>query len=332
MAYQREVYRAVEEQFAARRRENESERQRRKDEVYAKLPRLREIEREIAQTSIALTRTILRGGPVKETVKKIKESNMALRAERTELLAELSLPYDYLDVKPHCRRCGDEGFVGGRMCGCFARELKKAAYEMSNLGGALRDQSFKNFKLDYYSDEAKVTDGKLTERELMSKNYETVKKFAEGFDTDRMLGLLFFGGPGLGKTHLSTAVARELIDSGHSVVYETAPDIFAKYERERFGRLDQPGDLDQYEQTDLLIVDDLGTEFSSPFVQSVFFSLVNSRMIHGRKTIVSTNLALKDLSVRYGEKIISRIFGEFGMLHFVGTDVRAQKRRGQTRR
>ena len=167
----------------------------------------------------------------------------------------------------------------------------------------------------------------------MENNLASCRSYAEEFttDADTVCGdkknLLLYGLTGLGKTHLSAAIAARLIRRGYDVVYETAINLFGTFERERFMRDDRNGrrESERYFDCDVLIIDDLGTELSNQFTATVLFNVINTRLCRGSATIINTNLSQKEIRERYDGRTSSRIFGEFRPLPFVGTDYRLLK-------
>lgn len=200
------------------------------------------------------------------------------------------------------------------------KALIMAGYENSGMAELLHDQDFSTFSLDYHSKSA-------SDREVMKYNYEFLKKYAEDFDDNTSSGVLMVGGTGLGKTHLSSAVAKTVIERGYDVFYSSAVDLFSEFEYQRFksGNNDESERIERYFDCDLLIIDDLGTEFSNQFSVSTLYNLINSRINRKKPTIINTNLSKKDILQKYTDRITSRIFGECKILSFVGDDVRKQK-------
>ena len=215
------------------------------------------------------------------------------------------------------------------MCECLKREYKSELTR--ELSGLLRDggETFADFRLDYYSAETDPALG-ASPREVMSIVFETCRAYAANFSSGSP-SLIFRGGPGLGKTFLSACIAREVSDHGFSVVYDTAAHIFQQFESGKFGREnpyeeDPDREIDRYLKCDLLIMDDLGTEMLTSFVQSAFYRIVNDRLISRRKTVLSTNLTVPELGRRYGLAVQSRLEGEYRVLQFFGRDIRRLKR------
>ncbi len=321
MSYEPQVLRAATERLARRRLNQEQEYARRRQQVYDQLPRLAVIERQLRQTVALAAVTALRAGddPV-SAINAIRDKNLALQKESDDLLRQHGYPSDYLDEKPLCPICKDSGWVGAQMCGCLkslcTEEQNKLLSSMLDLQG----QSFDSFRLDYYGSVYS------TDRMAMQTIFNTCKLYAEQFQTFPIRNLLMTGTPGVGKTFLSACIARTVSAQGFSVVYDTAIHVFAQFEAERFTR-DQESrqDTRRYLNCDLLILDDLGSEMTTPFTQSALYQLVNTRLINRLSTVISTNLTPEEISHRYSMQSSSRLLGEYQLLQFQGPDIRRKK-------
>ncbi len=243
---------------------------------------------------------------------------------KKSLLVKHGYPEDYDMPKFECSICNDTGVVGDKGCACIKRATARRAYYTSGLGKALDGQTFESFDMRYYGGKTKSG---FSVNELMQNVFEYCKSYAESFKTGSD-SLLMIGGAGLGKTHLATAIARVVIDKGHSVVYESAQNVVNSYEAEHFGRSTN-ADTGRYTDCELLIIDDLGTEFVTPFSVSVFFNLLNHRIINGLPTIVTTNLKLSEIETNYKERIYSRLLGDYTTLAFCGSDIRRIKKENE---
>ncbi len=319
MSFSRENVSRVRAAFAQRWKNAEDESTARKQELYAKIPALWELDREISSVGVKVMGAALKGGDVEAAVAAMRKDHDALRARRAALLQEAGYPADYTDVRYRCAACSDTGFVGTKMCECMRRELILAGYESAGIASLMEQQSFDSFTLSYYDGE---------NQENMRKNVEILSSFAQNFADRSAENYLLIGGTGLGKTHLSTSVARVVIDGGFDVVYNTAQGMFSVFEANRFGRGETETDAEaerRYFDCDLLIIDDLGTEMTNQFTVSCLYNIVNTRVNSRRATLINTNLTGAELRTRYADRITSRLFGEFRPLLFGGRDVRAQK-------
>ena len=257
----------------------------------------------------------------RELLEEARLENLALQAERARLV-QLHFEEGFLDESPICDKCGGTGYVGSSMCECL-RELcrQEQKKEVSILSGN-RD-SFNQFRLDYYPTEPDPVLG-VSPRQLMQNTYTRCRQYAREFSL-KSPSLLFSGGPGLGKTFLSACIARTVADNGFSVVYDTAGKLFSDFEAVKFGS--GTGDLTKkYLSCDLLIIDDLGTEMTTQFTQSVLYQVVNTRLMDGKPVIISTNLDDKGLRQRYAAPIASRLLGAYETCMFLGRDIRQIRR------
>ena len=299
MGYRREDYIKVNELLAERRRAAEADADRRREAVYQKLPEIRDIDRKLAKTASKVIGVIGRGkDAVRLEMAKIEAENLALQARRAELLRSAGYPEDYTEPRYSCEKCRDTGFVGAEECICRRRELVMAGYESSGIGALLGKQTFESFSTKYNGENPRI---RLA--------YEQLKSYAENFSGSGDRSFLLVGATGLGKTHLSSAVAGVVIGRGFDVKYETAHE----------------DPTERYFECDLLILDDLGCEQKSDFSFSCVYNLINTRINRGRPMIISTNLSPADLRRLYDKRITSRLLGEFSVLVFQGRDVRAEK-------
>lgn len=243
----------------------------------------------------------------------IKEEMKLLRSQKEAVLEKLGLPKDHDRVKFECDKCEDTGFIGIDVCDCFKKALRMENYLSSGLGKALVRQKFENFELDLYPAEVRAD---------MEKVFDYVRDYAEHFSKNSP-SLLFIGGTGLGKTHLSSALAMKVLDAGYDVVYDTAQSVFSAFEKNRFNRDDK--ETPRYTECELLIMDDLGSEMNSQAGTSTLYNILNARMNSELPTVISTNLSPNELRAKYDSRIISRLFGQFGIMQFTGRDIRMEK-------
>ena len=323
MGYNRDNYKRIREEYRTKYLRAREAADARRLELHSMLPAVADLDRSLSATGLEIMRVTLEGGEDRERkLAEIRERNELLLHARAELLEAAGYPADYTAIHYDCEACGDSGYVDGKMCACMRRALTLAGYESSGIADLLRTQTFETFSLDYYRHDPKAY-------ERMAHNLRIMQSYAADFSADRMHNLLLMGSTGLGKTHLSSAVARAVIDRGFDVQYVTAVGMLSDFEYQRFGNSisgDEGENVARYYDCDLLIVDDLGTEMLTAFVQSAFYQLVNTRLAKGKKTIISTNLMPEQLGQRYGDAIQSRIEGEYELLPFIGEDIRKLKK------
>lgn len=325
MGYSRENYRLVREEYENRSLEARNAADARRSELHRVIPRTEEIDRELSATGIKLMGAAL--GVSRVSVDEIRAGVVKLRAERAALLAAAGYPENYSEPHYECEKCQDTGYVDGYMCSCMKQRLIMAGYESSGIARLMQNETFDTFSLDYYADDRRNL-------ENMRYIYQTMRRFAETFDPKSSKSIALFGGTGLGKTHLSTAAAKVIIERGFDVVYTGAIGMFSDFEKVRFGNSsgrESGENTDRYFDCDLLIIDDLGSEVANQFTVSCLYDVINTRINKGLPMILSTNLRQDELRQRYWDRITSRIFGEFVTLMLTGTDVRAKKLREGTK-
>lgn len=324
MGYGKDVYQAVMEKLNLQRVAAEQESRRRRDDFYAACPRAAEIERLLSHTAVQAAKAVLGSGNSGEILAKLKENNLALQEERRQLLASAGLPEDYLQPHYQCPKCEDTGYIDGRMCSCLKELLRKEAYRRLNDSTPLSLCTFDSFSLSYYPDTSDSPD-RPSPRAQIGKILSYCRRYASNFSPDSP-SLLMQGGTGLGKTHLSLSIANEAIERGFGVIYGSTQNLASSLEKERFRRDSDDETNQMLLSCDLLILDDLGTEFSTSFIDAAIYNIVNTRLMSKRPTIISTNLSLREMETRYTERFVSRIIGSYIRLFFYGSDVRQQRR------
>ena len=318
MSYSIEIIEKAKEVMQERRQRREDERSLNLALAYKRAPELMDIDRELSSVGIKIFGVALQGKEgLEEKIEKLKAENLLLQEQRGEILKSHGLSPDFTDLKYDCEKCNDTGYVGVKMCSCFKNALVSIQLQESGIGTLTESQSFESFSFDMYPED---------ERENVEKIVSVLKQFSLNFGNEYK-NLLLVGGTGLGKTHLSTAVAKSVIERGFSVVYETAANMFTDFEDDRFrDRINgEEKKSTKYMECDLLIIDDLGTEVISNFTVSCLYNIINTRINKRLPIIFNTNLNSQDIRSRYNDRITSRLFGEFMILAISGTDIRRRK-------
>lgn len=326
MPYSNEIVKKARAELASRKADHESRMNARRQEAYAKVPRIREIDILLRKSMAVAMQTVFQtGSDAKEAMEQVKQANLALQAEKAALIAQ-HFGAGWLDEEPICPKCGGSGYIGSFMCVCL-RELCREQQEKEIALLADDSQHFGAFRLDYYSDRPDPKTG-ISPRAIMSRGFDICRDYAENF-TSASGNLLFNGGTGLGKTFLSACIAREVAARGCSVAYETASHLFSKLEKHRFHPDEETAlEVKRIQDCDLLIVDDLGTELPGQFVTAALYALINDRLLAKKPLVISTNLSLDELSKRYSPQIQSRLEGSFQVIPFRGKDIRVLLNRG----
>lgn len=323
MAYSEQVLRRAQARLAQEKADHESESNARIEAIYRQYPRLREIDRGMRQSvAKAVAVAFRKGMDTTKAIAAIKEENLALQREREWILEANELDESALEPSVICPHCGGSGYVGAVMCECL-RELcrQEQKKELSSLLSG--KEHFDLFRLEYYPMEPDPQTG-VSPRMLMQNTFQHCRRYAREFSR-KSPSLLFTGGPGLGKTFLSACIARTVADNGFSVVYDTAGKLFSDFEAVKFGG-DRNDLTKKYLECDLLIIDDLGTEMTTQFTQSVLYQVINTRMMEDKPVIISTNLTTEALSHRYSGPIASRLLGAYQLCPFLGRDIRQLRR------
>jgi DNA replication protein DnaC len=312
------------------RSESWEELNKKKEIFYKRFPVAADIEKNLASTALQAARAVLSGSDSVSELYKLKEKNKKLTQNLKGILKSVDLPEDYLEVRHACDKCADEGFVDGMMCDCMKEMLKKESYKKLNQMSPLELSSFENFSLDYYSD-VNLNSGDQSPRKRMSLILNFCRKYADNF-TKNSPNLLMTGNTGLGKTHLSLAIAREVINKGYGVIYGSTQNMVSKMEKEKFRNFREENENESehhFIDCDLLIVDDLGTEYSTAFSNAAIYNVINSRIMMNKPTIISTNLSMRELEKNYTQRMVSRIIGNDIRLEFLGSDIRQKRMKFQ---
>lgn len=294
-------------------------------EVREAIPQFRKLDDQIRRHSLEYARASLLG---EEATASLEQTIEKISAEKEALLVANGFPADYLKPVYVCNDCRDTGYTENGRCHCFEKEIVNYLYSQSNLQDVLEHENFSHFNLEYYPDDYVEPSTGLTPRDNMRGIFQAAQNFVQNFKGSRD-NLLLYGNTGVGKTFLANCIAKELLDQSYTVVYLTSLKLFDILETYKFDK-----ELSQTEKSatvayildsDLLIVDDLGTEMSNSFTASQLYRCIDTRLNYGRSTIISTNLSFDDLRERYSERIFSRITSNYTLLKLTGDDIRLKK-------
>lgn len=287
----------------------------RREEIYDKIPRIQEIDESISSYSITQAEKVFDSDP--DALPELREKLSSFRREKEFLLKEAGYPSDYLEMHYTCPYCQDTGYIGRKKCRCFRKEEIKLLYSSSRLDSILAEENFSTLSYSVYDEEQKA---------VMPSIIHICRNFVQTFDQD-FRNLLFYGPVGTGKTFLSNCIAKELLDGGHSVIYFTAFQLFEHFSA---SALSDTGEFMQRHEalldSELLILDDIGTEMANTFTVSKLFQILNERALRRKSTILSTNLSPKDFRDIYSERVFSRITSSYTLVKFIGSDIRIRKK------
>ena len=315
-------YDTIMREYSRRQAQNRRIQEQHQAQAYQQLPRLREIDEEVATLSARKVRALITG---QETgLDDLKNDIALLSQERSALPLSEGYPQDYLEMHYTCPLCQDTGYIGSQKCTCFKKAEIELLYTQSNLKEILEKENFDHFSFDLYSDTITNDSTGLSARETARRAYDIAQTFVRNFDSS-FENLFLYGDTGVGKTFLSHCIAHDLLESAHCVLYFSAFDLFDHLAGSAFSRKDDKPGEDLVFDCDLLIIDDLGTELTNSFVASQFFLCINERIMRKKSTIISTNLKLEDFSATYSERTFSRIASNYRMVKLIGKDIRIQK-------
>ncbi len=299
------------------RQKNKEQEAVRHSEVMLKNPKLAEVEGELMKQGTRLLKCVLNRN---EDFEDIKKSIQDLQRKKSDLIADCGFPEDYLDDIYSCPQCRDTGFVNGHRCECLKNLIVKNIGANSNLTEYMRSQSFENFDLSLFVGQS--DDGGRTLK-LMQIVCDKAMQFAESFD-ETGDNFLIMGNAGTGKTYITSCIGNRALERGKTVYYQTAYKLSEILENNKFNKgEDDAADIVRYiYDVDLLIIDDLGTEFTTQFTLAAFFDIINSRIIAGKSTVISTNLNFEEISNTYSQRIASRFMESYQLIQTVGNDLR----------
>ncbi|WMI81457.1 ATP-binding protein [Anaerotignum sp. MB30-C6] len=328
MATRTQIFREILREYDGIRTQKAAELRDRKAELYERLPRLEEIERELALLGTKTARMVLQGNMnPEEIVEQLKSQQKILEQERLEILATNHLTTKLFEMEYACPKCKDTGYIGTEQCLCLKRRLMDKLYDQSNVRDIIKVENFDNFDFSLYNTTASKEEG-LSPKANAEKLYRRALAFVEEFGNGA--NLLIYGGTGLGKTFLCNCIAKDLLEKGHTVLYLTAGQLFRKLEEQKFHRDDDEEEAKEWDQelleAELLIIDDLGTEFATIFTASELFRIINDRKLAKKAVVISTNLGPTELMNLYSDRVTSRFFGEFEQMKFFGDDIRIVKK------
>lgn len=317
-------YALANEKLAEIRRTNEKILNDRKAEVGRLCPEYKSVEAQLAACGLALARCVL-GGTA--SVAEIKAEADKAQAEKKRILKKLNFPPDYLDTIYSCSECRDTGFdENGHRCGCLKKLVTQYISLNSNMTALMRRQTFENFDFSVFDNQPDIKGRPVSG--VIKRAFDISLKFAENFGDGTCRNLYFYGDAGLGKTFLSSCIANRVLERGFSVYYQSAFSLTDMLEKLKFGRLDEE-EQSRAEYTakyiydvDLLIIDDVGTEFVTAYSSAVMYDIINSRLNNEKSTIISSNLSPSGINEIYGERMTSRISGIYLPVAFIGRDLR----------
>lgn len=300
-----------------------------KDFCYSKCNKIKEIDDKINMTGLKISKAVISANinDKKQYIENLKSSIESLKKQKEVLMLENGFPKDYFNDIYICRKCEDTGFINNEKCYCFKQKLINKAYGMSNIDEIIKVENFSKFSLEYYSkDEDKKND--MSPYKNMKLIMRRCTFFIEEFD-EKFNNIVFYGKEGLGKTFLCRCIAKDLLDRGKIVLYVSAFSLFEMFEKLKFDKDNEninKNILNLTKESDLLIIDDLGTEFVTKLSTAVLFDIINSRILTRKSTIISTNLYPNELSQTYSGRVISRLYDKYEMIRFFGKDIRMMKK------
>lgn len=295
----------------------------RKNEIYMRFPRIKEIDETIQKIGFDIATSIFKGIDVKSYIEEQKRRITDLKMEKGELLALNSFPIDYMDIRYKCQKCSDTGYIGSEKCSCFKQRLVDKYYQQSNLKDILRFENFDNFDLSFYSEDIYPNENMSPRRNMEGILYGCIN-YVKSFDGEYN-NLFFYGGSGLGKTFLSNCIAKDLLDKGKVVIYQTASNLIELLRQIRFDNDASRDEIEDFIECDFLIIDDLGAEPNNLYSQSDLFNIINSRLLAKKRMLISTNYSIAELAKNYPERVTSRLLGQFTPYKFFGEDIRVIK-------
>lgn len=323
-------YRDIMYRYDQTRMRNQRILDKRMEQITDEIPAIGEIQEQLIHLSIRQAKLeLLHPEDAAAENAQYKASMEELIQKKYHLLQEHGYPRDYLSPIYTCPDCKDTGYVDFKPCHCLLQAETRALYNSSNLADILSEENFETFQPEYYDDTQTDSNLSLTPRQNILRIREICLDFIAHFD-DAYDNLIFYGAAGVGKSFLTHCIAKELLDSGHTVVYLTSLQLFDILEKNKFGKNEEePVSNEQIShllKSDLLIIDDLGTELTNSFTASQLYYFIEERRLQRRAMVISTNLSFQELHDRYGERIFSRFTGHYNFCKIIGEDIRPMKR------
>lgn len=316
----RTAFENILKEYDAKQLASSRELQERRNAIEQKVPRLNEIESEIAGLSVEKAILKIRGGSLDDYYERVN----SLKKEKASVLAQAGFSLEDLEPIYECPKCKDTGYIGNEMCGCFKNRITDVLYDQSNIKEILKEENFDTFSFKYYPSGQAL--------EIASQALETAKAFVRDFEKGPS-NLFITGNTGVGKTFLTNCIAKDLIDKGYLVVYLSAIRLFDILSEATFGseKYENENSSANYMKkiiynSDLLVIDDLGTEMVNSFTSTQLFNCVNERLLKDKHTIISTNFSLKQLQDNYSERLVSRIVSRYTLIKLLGDDIRMKKK------
>ena len=340
MAIDNSSYNAIMREYENIRANNRAAQVRRIEEVYEKIPKMKELNSSTGSLAVSRYKESLKSGEFSST--DLKKDIESIKYKKEELLKEAGFSTDYMDIRYDCNDCKDTGYIDGKKCHCLQSKIRRLLYAQSNVEDIVGKENFDNFSFEYYDDKNLLPSQNITNAKYM----EGVKKFCEAF-TDKYFNLdrgknekkslqqgesdrkniVFSGSTGVGKTYLSNCIAKVLLDRYYSVIYLSAKELFETLVKVNIEKSEEQKYLllaKEVYECDMLIIDDLGSELFNHFTTSEFFHIINRRINTERSTIISTNLSLDKMRDTYSERVTSRIRKNFIYIRLYGNDIRAR--------
>lgn len=318
-------YNAIMRTYDARQAAARTLLEQRQKEIEQNLPAYTRLQQQIVENSMAYARAALFSKDSADGAS-LRKQNEELSKKKEALLLANGYPADYLSPVYLCNDCKDTGMIGEERCHCFKQAVVDLLYAQSNVATIIKEENFDTFSFDYYNNTVTDPKTKLTPRQNIRRIYDICQSFVRNFDNE-FNNLLFYGNSGLGKTFLSHCIAKELLETAHTVLYLTAYELFDILGKSMYREEEEfPASAEHILDCDLLIIDDLGTELANAFTLSRLNLCINERYINRRSTIISTNFGIPELEAHYGERNFSRIFSSYTPLRFFGEDIRLKKK------